>query len=59
MSPVMTEEEKQKKFLKDYEKVCQHHGLMIVPVAQLKQSMDSGEYTIVAVSQVVQMPEKK
>jgi len=53
-----TEEQAQNDFVKDYEKISKKHGLMFVPLAQLKQSMDTGEYTITANFQIAKRPEK-
>ena len=53
----MTEsiEERQKEFIKDIEKVCKHHKMSLVPVAQLKYSQDNGDYSIVAVNQIAEI----
>ena len=51
-------EEEQKAFAEDIEKVCNHHRLAFIPVAKLKQSMDTGEYTTVVENVTVRLPEK-
>jgi len=57
MTEKKTDQELVDAFKKDYEKLCKKHGLMFVPAANLKQSMDTGEYTIIAVNQIMKLPE--
>ena len=58
MTEKKTDQELADAFTKDYEKITKKHGLMFVPFAQLKQSLDSGEFTIVANVQIMRLPEK-
>jgi hypothetical protein len=53
------EEEKVKKFVELYNKLCDHEGLMLNFVPQWKQSLDTGEYSLVIVVSIVEKPAKK
>ena len=48
------QEEQLKKFRDDYEKVCAKHGLQLMFVPQWKQSMDTGTYSLVIATTVME-----
>jgi len=58
MAKEFTEEQKQQAYITALSKFNEKQGYTLMPVAQLKQSKDSGEYTIIAVNQIVKLPEK-
>ena len=58
MAKEFTEEQKQQAYITALGKFNEKQGYTLTPVAQLKQSRDTGEYSIVAVNQVVKLPEK-
>ena len=55
----LTEEQKQKAFIEDIEKVFGKHGLALTPVAQLKYSVDNNDYRIIAANQITELQKDK
>ena len=59
MAKEFTEEQKQQAYITALEKFNIKQGYTLTPAVQLKQSRDTGEYTLVAVNQIVKLPEKQ
>ena len=52
------QEEKQKEFMDDIEKVYKHHGMALVFVPTWRMSQDNGDYRLVIETRIAELPKE-